>query len=684
MKKLILILIFAISTLISGAQEVDFNIAEKLASEFMGARSSKNIVVQENDSYSINDKGQAVYHVINFYPKGYVIVAGDYRVVPVLAYSMNSTCPENGNNPAFYWWMQRYINEIGYIRQQELLAKGGVLNMWTDYLAGNIPQPKVQLEPLLTTTWNQGTYYNEFCPADAGGPDDKCLTGCVATAIGQLMNYFRWPQNGNGFYTSEDTVYGTLSVDYSSAEYLFNEMAVDLSRSNPETAELIYNIGVSVDMHYGPSGSGMNNHKAAYTMKTFFSYVDSTQYIFRDSVNLNWDSVMIAHLDQKLPMYYAGWGDTNYVSGHAFVCDGYQDTSYFHFNWGWGGNYDGFFYTNNLTPGGSNFTLMHELVINMYPEGTYPYYCSGTDTLRSLDGTIDDGSGPLFDYKNNTDCSWLIAPNDSISKIKLNFLRLNTETANDIITIYDGKDATAPVLGTYSGSTLPNEIQSTGKTVFIHFLSDGANFEDGFLLTYEAVTYSYCSPLVTLTAESDTISDGSDHYQYQGNVFCRWKIEPSSGDPVLLGFLDFELDSTDYVRVIDHTNAQILDEFRGDALPPNVYSGNGTITIYFKTSATAHADGFRAWYRTSPASIDENFDVQWQLFPNPAETEFSIAGLDGNAQILVFDLRGSLLYSFENTLQSNIFTVDISSWEQGLYLIEVTNENTSSTFKLIK
>jgi hypothetical protein len=685
MKNIIATALFIIAAITLHAQQVNFNIASKLAANFMDARANNKVYVQESDSYTFSDAGLPVYHVVNFYPQGFVIVAADDRLSPVLAYSFNSSCPENGQNPAFYWWMQRYVNEINQVRSANIPASSSISELWADYLNADIPQPKVQLEPLLTSTWDQGTYYNEFCPADIAGPDGKCVTGCVATAIGQLMNYFRWPQNGLGSYTSEDTVYGTLTVDYGAAEYLFNEMAVNVNRSNPETAELIYNIGVSVDMHYGPSGSGMNNHKAAHTMKTFFRYLDSTQYIFRDSVSIDWDSVMVAHLDQKLPMYYAGWSDTNYVSGHAFVCDGYQDTAFFHFNWGWGGSYDGFFNVDNLSPGGANFTLMHELVINMYPEGTYPYYCNGADTVHSLDGTIDDGSGPLFEYQNNTNCSWLIAPNDSIQKIELEFLRFNTEMGNDIVTIYDGPDALSPVLGTFSGSTLPTALESTGDKVFIVFQSDAANTSDGFLLTYSAVKYSYCSSLLTLTADADTITDGSGSFDYNGNVFCRWKIEPVSGDPLLLGFTEFDLDSTDYVRVIDHTNSQVLGEYRGNALPPTAYSPNGTLTVYLKTNATAQGDGFKAWYRTSATAINESENGECILFPNPAESYFIVSGVSENIEIRAYDLSGKLLYSLAELVSvDGMIKVDISSWSRGMYVIEVEGEEFLKTFKLVK
>jgi hypothetical protein len=139
----------------------------------------------------------------------------------------------------------------------------------------------------------------------------------------------------------------------------------------------------------------MYNHKAAYALRTHFNYAPETEYLYRDSTNLNWDSVLVAHLDQRIPMYYAGWSVPN-IMGHAFVCDGYQGEDFFHFNWGWGGQSDGYFYTDDLTPGG-NFNLAQELIINCVPDTdnfVYPEYCSGPLTLTSANATLDDGSGP--------------------------------------------------------------------------------------------------------------------------------------------------------------------------------------------------------------------------------------------------------------------------------------------------
>lgn len=661
------------------AQYVSIQDAQQVAISVISERfPTSDFELTEIDCDSFN--GIPVMYVQYLKPSGFIIIAASRSVMPLLGYSFDSYFDPNRNCYSFNSWMHHYVNQICKAQLSKTEINPIVNAAWDRYLRSDVQRSRPAMEPLLKTTWNQDTYYNELCPVDAGGPDDHCYAGCVATAIGQLMNYFRWPLQGNGSYTSTDLVYGPLSVDYGNSFYNWNEMPLNLGRSNFEVAQLLYHIGVSVDMHYSPNGSGMNNHKAAYTMRTYFKYVDSTEYYFRDSISLDWDSVLISHLNRNLPLYYAGWSDTIYEMGHAFVCDAYQDTAYFHFNWGWDGSYDGFFYIDNLMPGGSDFTLLHEAVVNMQPDGAYPYYCSGlVDTLTSLDGTIDDGSGPLYNYAPNANCSWLIAPMDSISKISLSFVSLNTEAVNDVITIYNGDNTSSPIVGSYSGSNIPATINVNGKKVLVTFHSDNLNESNGFMLSWSSTVIPFCSNMLTLTAEADTINDGSALYDYHNSSFCRWRIEPSSGLPVILDFLAFDIDSTDYVRVTDHTSSALLGEFRGDAMPPSLYSSNGTITVLFLAGSTATADGFNFSYHSSMAGQDEINGTICRIFPNPSNGSIKIENAP-QSSMNIFCPDGRLVYT--GILDSQEF--DVSWLEKGVYFIHLSNENFSETLRFIK
>lgn len=682
MKKWILILLLiSVNQFSLTSQNVSVQDVKQVAASVISERfPSADFVLADIICDSFNE--MPVFYIQRLQPTGYIIVAASRSVMPLLAYSFDSYYDDHRNCSSFNSWMHTYALQINQANATKAEINPAVDAAWDRYLRGDIQPSRPVMTPLLTSSWNQDTYYNELCPIDAAGPDDHCYAGCVATAIGQLMNYFRWPLQGTGSYTSTDLVYGTLSVDYGNSYYNWNEMPLNLGRSNFEVAQLLYHIGVSVDMHYSPNGSGMNNHKAAYTMRTFFGYVDSTEYYFRDSISLDWDSVLISHLDRNLPLYYAGWSDTIYEMGHAFVCDAYQDTAYFHFNWGWDGAYDGYFFIDNLMPGGSDFTLLHEAVVNMQPDGAYPYYCSGLlDTLTSLDGTIDDGSGPLYNYAPNANCSWLIAPNDSVSKITLSFVRLNTESATDIIRIYNGDNVSAPVVGTYSGSTIPSVLNVNGKKVLVTFQSDNVNESSGFLLSWSATVVPYCSNMLTLTAESDTINDGSAQFAYHNSTFCRWKIEPSSGLPVVLDFLDFDIDSTDYVRVTDHTSSVLLGEFRGNDLPSSLYSANGTMTVLFLAGSTATADGFSFSYHTSLAGQDEAIATVCKIYPNPTAGSIRIENAP-SCNLRIMGIDGRMVY--EGVLVGQDQYIDVSTLLNGIYILHLSNDSFSEILRFVK
>ena len=205
---------------------------------------------------------------------------------------------------------------------------------------------------MLNTTWDQGNYYNALCPADDGGPGGHCWAGCVATAVGQLMFYHRWPNQGTGEYSYTHPVYGEQYANFGETTYNWNGMETYLDGPNNHIALLLNHLGVSFDMDYGPDGSGMWNHSAANSMRNYFKYGPQTQYIFRDTTTMNWDSILIANLDARKPLYYAGWEGVGSLNGHAFVCDGYAPDNFYHFNWGWSSSYDGYFLLSALTPAG--------------------------------------------------------------------------------------------------------------------------------------------------------------------------------------------------------------------------------------------------------------------------------------------------------------------------------------------
>jgi hypothetical protein len=655
--------------------------------------------IRTANKFIIKENGETLYYIFNLNTGGFVAVSAIKSTFPILCYSFSGRYNNDDQPDNFKAWMGQYGRQISYAIESKSSPSDEISALWRHYLETPLASLNAfsgrEVLPMLTSTWDQGTYYNAMCPEDPAGPAGHCVTGCVATALGQLLNYFRWPETGTGSYSYDCPPYGTLSADFSNATYEWDLMENELGSSNPEVAEIIYHLGVSVDMVYGPDGSGMYNHKAAYTLKTYFKYSPETQYVFRDSTTMDWDSLLVTHLNKKIPMYYAGWSvpDTN---GHAFICDGYQGENFYHFNWGWSGSYDGYFYTDELTPGGSYFNLAQELVIhavsdtNLY---TYPVQCQGEQEYEALNGTVDDGSGPLFDYANSADCSWLITPNDSINGITLSFHRFDL-AAGDSIKVYDGVDTNASVLGTFSGDELPPDITTTGSSMFIHFTSNDHETAEGFLASFDSVIPDFCNGMVMMTEQTDSISDGSGSWNYHDNSTCLWGIMPEGSSSVTLYFTEFSTETGfDLLKIYDLQTQQVIAEYSGTypgGVPDPVTSPSGKMFITFTTNSVNTAPGWEAYFESNLVHIDVLPESKNLLiYPNPTDDFLNIKF--GNnvlypLRICLTDLSGRKVYTSEFSQSSNM-TVNISlnHLSPGIYLLEVImGDGKAEYLKVIK
>lgn len=639
--------------------------------------------------FEIQSENQSLYYVMNFRDGGFIAIAATDAVYPVLCYSFNGRYETEGQPDNFQAWMMQYQGEVLKVIEEQLPAGDGVPQAWDHYL--NTPARELrsfsgrEVPPLLTSNWNQDKYYNEMCPADGAGPGGHCYAGCVATAMGQVMNYFRWPETGTGSYSYYCPPYDTLSADFANSNYRWDLMEPSLGHSNLELAEILYHLGVSVDMVYGPDGSGMYNHKAAYSLRTYFKYSPETQYVYRDSTTMDWDSLLVSHLDQRIPMYYAGWSVPN-LYGHAFVCDGYQGTDYYHFNWGWGGSYDGYFYTDNLTPGGSNFNLAQELIIHAVPDTnlyTYPVNCQGSVAYSEMFGTLEDGSGPIYAYANGSDCNWLVAPDDSVNFITLSLLNFNL-SSGDTLKIFDGDSTDAPLLAALTGDTIPGPINSTGKFLYITFNSDDTISEEGFLAYFESEIPVYCSGSTVLNAQTDTVSDGSGTYDYHNNSACTWIITPPGASTLTLYFTAFETEEGfDFLKVYDLGSSTLLAELTGTypgGVPDPVTSPSGKMFLAFSTNYSGTADGWTAYYETDLVDIQENSrSGEVVIYPNPVKDVIYISFNEkahSPGFIALSDLSGKVLIKYDYISDNpDPIQLDVSRLDPGMYLILIRDEN---------
>jgi len=349
------------STSVSDAFEIVLSHQENFESSKKGAGSSLDQLKPLYYAFNVKDQN------------GFVIVSGDDRVKPVLGYSFTGAFSKLDLPPAFTDWMSNYAEQIAYLLENSTEADQSILEEWSrltsDVATKSTPQTDDVL-PLLSTTWAQGCFYNELCPSDFTGPCGNALVGCVAVAMGQIMKFWDHPVSSNkiyGYYVNPD--YGCLP-DIAATYYNWSSMPDELTSMSTSSeihavSELLYNSGVASLMKYGTDGSGTSSWFAKGALISYFNYSSLIQYISRDSyTDENWETILRDELDNGRPVYYDGSGS----GGHAFVCDGYQGLDYFHFNWGWGGTYNGYFYLSDLTPGESDFTEDQSAVIGIFPE----------------------------------------------------------------------------------------------------------------------------------------------------------------------------------------------------------------------------------------------------------------------------------------------------------------------------
>ncbi|MGM0650939.1 MAG: C10 family peptidase, partial [Bacteroidota bacterium] len=626
-----------------------------------------------------------------FDPEGFVILSGEADVFPLIAYSFDNPYPHDIVPHNFNAWMQNVETQIRKTRQENLKADEKIHNAWKNINKQEYweTHKTKAVSPLLHTEWDQGKYYNASCPEDSEGTDGHVVTGCVATALGQLMNYFRHPVQGEGYYSYTDSTYGFLEMDFSEQTYNWDAMGTSLNAYNPDVADLLYHIGISVDMNYGPDASGMHNHKGAYTLRTYFGYNDSTSYLFRDSLDesFDWTGMLIDHLDQHIPVYYAGWGDTVFQSGHAFIADGYQDSTYFHFNWGWGGSADGYFNLNSLTPSGADFTLLHEAIANATPDIAVPNHCEGQKLLTNKQGCLNDGSGPRHNYANNKNCEWLIQPDDSVSSLTFELLEFDTQPEDELI-IYDGPDDTAPVLASLSGQEETQSFESNTDKVLVKFISDDTGTDKGWLLSYDSEQPEYCILQTTMTDSTDYISDGSNDYLYNNNTFCNWDIQPEGADYISIQFLEFDVADGDYVRVSDGNTNDIIADFSGSNVPEPMDIQSDKVTVTFRSNNN-RAQGWQLKYAMNTSLMkDEHGLKRAQLYPNPASSTcyFEYKNRDDKQlQINISDASGKIAYTgnFSTSPGFNRIKLPVSKLASGLYFVGITTDSSHQVKKLL-
>ena len=368
-------------------------------------------------AFTHNDtKGVAapLFHVFNINDgKGFVIASADDVAVPVLGYSENGAFDINNIPINMKEWLEGYGEEIRKARENGVVPKGNA----------PVHASRQKINPMIKSTWDQGAPYNNMCYFN-GLP---CWTGCVATAMAQIMYYWATTGIDGKKYRCGSTVL----PEYTTVTRGFTVGALDaltsfdwdsMTDGEPTTekgrtaiAQLMRYCGQSVQMDYDMGISGSYLERAAIALQKNFDYNWSLQVSNSEGkTEEEWQALVYNELNEGKPFVMAGFG---FDCGHAFICDGYDpSTGEFHFNWGWSGDYDGWFAMTSLRPGEDDFSAGRQGIKGLQPFSNDHYAILSTDS-KTLSFYCDDkrkerAGSPYILYGHMSYPDWYINTED--------------------------------------------------------------------------------------------------------------------------------------------------------------------------------------------------------------------------------------------------------------------------------
>ena len=432
MRKLLLILLFLPAVIFAApvskerANAIGKNFFSKSIEAHRVAGKQAHFVAQQQPNMrkvrQSTGNSYAPYYIFNNEGGGFVIVAGDDCATPILGYSTEGSIDLSNLPIQLEELLNAYAEEIQLAVENNDQPTDSIQALWDAYYrAPQSQNATAAVNALITTTWHQYPRYNNKCPVDAslsnlGGHP---TTGCVATAMAQVMKYWEYPSKGYGSKSYRSEHYGTLSADFGSTAYDWDNMPTKLSSSTSSTqnnavATLMYHCGVAVSMNYNSDGYGSSGANtldwgggrasAETALKTYFGYASTLEGKQSSSMSASaWKSLLKTELDNQRPMLYRG---VSSQGGHCFICDGYDSNDKFHFNWGWGGNSNGFFSITAGTSGCHEFSQDQCAVVGIRPkDGSSPaknYDLYMNTDLTATNTSSSTSSEPNAYYFGNT------------------------------------------------------------------------------------------------------------------------------------------------------------------------------------------------------------------------------------------------------------------------------------------
>ena len=381
----VLPLVFMLFALTANAKHIGENEARRRAQAFMQQRG-----MAQNASMSIAAKGhrkqakansECNYYVFNMgQDEGFVIVSGNDQTTEILGYADQGTINPDNMPAALAYWLEGYEEQMAWIDEHQV----AIQEADNAALMARAPQKaaatRTAIAPIINTRWDQKKPYNDNCPTIN---EEHTVTGCVATAMAQVMYYHQYPATtmtaipgyttSNGLCTIEELP--TTTFDWTNMANTYTSSSTGAAAQ--AVAKLMQYCGAALQMNYNlSSANGSSTYNACIpdALKKYFGYSTTVSYAKRQHYTYTeWIATIYNELAQNRPVVLGG---QSIGGGHSFVCDGYQGDDFFHINWGWGGKSDGYFRLSLLNPyeqgiGGSStldgFSYSQDAIIGIQP-----------------------------------------------------------------------------------------------------------------------------------------------------------------------------------------------------------------------------------------------------------------------------------------------------------------------------
>lgn len=501
MKRLEMLFLVASLSTVMIAQEVTVDAAKGKALQFLSRQSASPRYTKGTSpstdlslAYTATSEGKTCFYIFNVGDdNGFVIAGGDEAAKEILGYSDRGSFDYDKAPDNFKWWLSQYTAQIAHAEapSSEALAASAAYR-------AKAATTRQDIGPLVQTEWHQNYPYNSQIPI-GDGSGQHYVTGCVATAMAQVMKYWSSPTHGTGSYSDDN-----YSVDFENTTYDWSHMRNTYTYNqsgDPQFTEeearavgtLMYHAGVSVRMDYGIDASSAFGSDVGPALAKYFGYDQTVRQESRTYyTDEGWEDLIYDELLALRPVLYSG--TTPSGTGHEFVCDGYDATlGMFHINWGWGGYCNNYFTLsgiNALKPDGTGtggggadeaYTDNQEVTVNVIPNA------GGVATPHIVLPIIGDSTNPMYMEVNNV-------------KIEDNYSYDNATGSSQVnLTFYVMNSSCIFNQSTYFPETANVNIQVGAKVVdreygFVQYFNVG----NPLLLTKESGRYRSSSRSITI------------------------------------------------------------------------------------------------------------------------------------------------------------------------------------------